>query len=69
MSEAKELIAVMSNTHPRCYHAKYVGGGELPDELKDQYFTSPDLANAAISKYLEKRGTNNGAARSKSRTN
>lgn len=70
MSEKKELVIVMSTLAPGCYTVKYAGGGELPKEL-NQSWTHKDMAQKAINDYLEKRdkrGSTNGTARSKSRT-
>jgi hypothetical protein len=35
------------------FQLRFQGGGELPDRLKDQHFTSPSLAQVAIEEYTD----------------
>ena len=45
----KLVIERVANT--ALYGLRFEGGGELPDDMKDQFFTNPQLAQDVINDY------------------
>ena len=52
MASAKKELKVVSDPTSNLYEVKFVGGGELPIELKTK-FTSTVLAEQWITKYYD----------------
>jgi len=53
----KRDVEIYRQPQTALFSTRFVGGGELPDCLKDSYYTSSGLAQKAIDDYFESKNS------------